>query len=53
MHAVGRGSNNEPVFVNIAYNGNPDSDAWISYVGKGVCFDTGGYNIKPSIFLFI
>lgn len=46
MHAVGRASKNEPVFVNIAYKGNPDSDHWVSYVGKGVCFDTGGLNIK-------
>jgi leucyl aminopeptidase len=48
MHAVGRGSSNEPVFVNMAYRGNPDSNNWISFVGKGVCFDTGGYNLKPS-----
>lgn len=48
MHAVGRGSINDPVFVNLAYKGNPDSDAWVSYVGKGVCFDTGGYNIKST-----
>lgn len=48
MHAVGRGSQNEPVFVNLAYKGNPDSDSWVSFVGKGVCFDTGGYNLKSS-----
>ena len=48
MHAVGRGSANEPVFINMAYRGNPDSNDWISFVGKGVCFDTGGYNLKPS-----
>lgn len=33
MHAVGRGSVNEPVFVNMAYRGNPDSNTWISFVG--------------------
>lgn len=48
MHAVGRGSANEPVFINMAYRGNPDSSDWVSFVGKGVCFDTGGYNLKPS-----
>ena len=48
MHAVGRGSQNEPVFINLAYKGNPNSDEWTSFVGKGVCFDTGGYNMKPS-----
>ena len=53
MHAVGRGSINEPVFINLAYEGNPDSDKWTAFVGKGVCFDTGGYNIKPSTYCFI
>jgi leucyl aminopeptidase len=53
MHAVGRGSQNEPVFVNLAYKGNPDSSDWISFVGKGVCFDTGGYNIKSCKNFFI
>ena len=46
MHAVGRASVNKPVFVNIGYKGNPDSDSWVAFVGKGVCFDTGGLNIK-------
>ena len=53
MHAVGRGSVNEPVFINLTYRGNPNSDHWVSFVGKGVCFDTGGYNIKPSTFIMI
>ena len=48
MHAVGRASKNKPVFVNIKYNGNPESDKWVAFVGKGVCFDAGGLNIKPS-----
>ena len=48
MHAVGRASKNEPAFINLCYNGNPDCDNWIAFVGKGVCFDTGGLNIKPT-----
>lgn len=48
MHAVGRASINEPTFVNMKYNGNPDSDEWVAFVGKGVCFDAGGLNIKTS-----
>jgi leucyl aminopeptidase len=48
MHAVGRASKNAPTFINLRYNGNPDSDKWLAYVGKGVCFDSGGLNIKPS-----
>lgn len=48
MHAVGRASKNAPTFINLKYQGNPDSDKWVSFVGKGVCFDSGGLNIKPS-----
>lgn len=48
MHAVGRASKNEPVFINLKYHGNKDCDKWVSFVGKGVCFDSGGLNIKPS-----
>lgn len=48
MHAVGRASKNEPIFINLKYQGNPDSDSWVAFVGKGVCFDSGGLNIKPS-----
>jgi len=48
MHAVGRASKNAPTFINLRYNGNPDSDKWLAYVGKGVCFDSGGLNIKPT-----
>jgi leucyl aminopeptidase len=53
IHAVGRASINKPVFVNIAYHGNPNSTEWTSYVGKGVCFDTGGLNIKTGKSLII
>lgn len=53
MHAVGRASKNEPVFINLKYHGNKDCDKWVSFVGKGVCFDSGGLNIKPSKNKFI
>lgn len=48
MHAVGRASKNAPTFINIKYQGNPDSNEWVAFVGKGVCFDAGGLNIKPT-----
>jgi leucyl aminopeptidase len=32
--------------INLSYHGNKDSENWIAFIGKGVCFDTGGYNIK-------
>lgn len=53
MHAVGRASVNKPVFVNLRYNGNPKDDKWIAYVGKGLCFDTGGLNIKTGNYSLI
>jgi len=45
VHAVGRASSRPPRFVDITW-GNP-SHPRITLVGKGVCFDTGGLNIKP------
>ena len=50
LHAVGRASINAPAFVNLSYKGNPNSDKWVAFVGKGVCFDTGGYDIKTGNF---
>jgi leucyl aminopeptidase len=52
VHAVGRASINQPAFVNLSYNGNPDSDKWVAFVGKGVCFDTGGLDIKTGNLFF-
>ena len=48
MHAVGRASDNVPTFVNLKYNGNKECNDWVAFVGKGVCFDSGGLNIKTS-----
>ena len=45
--AVARGSEHEPRFVTMKYNGNLKSKP-IVLVGKGVTFDSGGINIKPS-----
>lgn len=52
LHAVGRASINKPAFVNLSYNGNPDSKDWVAFVGKGVCFDTGGLDIKTGKLIF-
>ena len=46
LKAVGRASVYKPRLVNLSYRGDPDSDEWIALVGKGICFDTGGLNIK-------
>lgn len=45
--AVGKGSEHEPRFVVMKYNRNSKSKP-IVLVGKGVTFDSGGINIKPS-----
>ena len=44
IHAVGRASNRAPRLIDMKW-GNEGPK--ITLVGKGVCFDTGGLNIKP------
>ena len=44
IHTVGRASSQEPRLIEIK-NGNVGPK--VTLVGKGVCFDTGGLNIKP------
>ena len=48
--AVGRGSERAPVVAGFTWRGSAatDSSPLVSLCGKGVCFDTGGYDIKPS-----
>ena len=45
--AVGRGSIEEPKFIHIKYSvDNPKKR--IAIIGKGICFDSGGLDIKPA-----
>lgn len=46
IHAVGRAGSIAPRLIDLTW-GN-DSDPKITLVGKGVCFDTGGLDIKPA-----
>jgi leucyl aminopeptidase len=46
IHAVGRASARAPRLIDIVW-GDPAAPK-ITLVGKGVCFDTGGLDIKPS-----
>ncbi|MBY6265672.1 leucyl aminopeptidase family protein [Azospirillum sp. 412522] len=46
VHAVGRASPREPRLVDLRW-GNPEHPK-VTVVGKGVCFDTGGLDLKPS-----
>jgi leucyl aminopeptidase len=45
VHAVGRASDRAPRIMSLRWgNAGPS----VTLVGKGVCFDTGGLNLKPS-----
>ncbi len=46
--AMGRGSDEESKFIIMEYFGGKKSEKPIVLVGKGVTFDTGGINLKPS-----
>lgn len=44
IHTVGRASPRAPRLIDIAWG---DKGPKLTLVGKGVCFDTGGLNLKP------
>jgi leucyl aminopeptidase len=46
IHAVGKGSTRAPRLASFTW-GRPTASK-LTLVGKGVCFDTGGYNLKPT-----
>jgi len=47
IHRVGRASMHEPRLIDLRWG---DRDApKVALVGKGVCFDSGGLDIKPSV----
>ena len=51
MHSllgVGQGSRKDSRMVIMRWNGGRKSDAPVAFIGKGVCFDTGGISIKPA-----
>lgn len=45
---VGQGSDRESKLVVMHWNGGKKGGRPVSFVGKGVCFDTGGISIKPA-----
>ena len=51
IHAVGRASHRAPRLIKLDWFGPGGSDAahpHVAIVGKGVCFDTGGLDLKPA-----
>lgn len=46
--AVNQGSNKEPKLIIVRYKGGKKDEPYIAIVGKGMTFDTGGLNLKPT-----
>ena len=54
MHAllgVGQGSIRGSYLVTMEWKGLKNNSKPLAFVGKGVCFDTGGYSLKPAKFM--
>ena len=48
---VGQGSAKGSYLVTMEWNGLKNSSKPLAFIGKGVCFDTGGYSLKPAKFM--
>jgi len=51
VHAVGRASTRAPRLIDISWG--KASHRLITLVGKGVCFDTGGLDLKPAQYMLL
>ncbi len=49
--AVNAGSVNPAKLVLIEYRGGKAADKFVALVGKGITFDSGGYNLKPTKYI--
>jgi leucyl aminopeptidase len=50
-YAVARGSANPPRFIRLTWNPKGESKGHVALVGKGLTFDSGGLDIKPSDYM--
>ncbi len=48
---VGQGSIRGSYLVTMEWDGLKNGSKPLAFVGKGVCFDTGGYSLKPAKFM--
>ena len=48
---VGQGSIRGSYLVTMEWKGKKDNSKPVAFVGKGVCFDTGGISLKPAKFM--
>ncbi|OGX35039.1 MAG: hypothetical protein A3C36_04265 [Omnitrophica WOR_2 bacterium RIFCSPHIGHO2_02_FULL_52_10] len=46
--AVNQGSDKEPKLIIVDYKGAPGKKDYTAFIGKGMTFDTGGINLKPT-----
>jgi len=46
--AVNQGSPNDPKLIIVKYQGAPRGEKYTALIGKGITFDTGGLNLKPT-----
>ncbi len=44
--SVAKGADTAAQFIVMEYNGRATDDDKVALIGKGICFDAGGYNIK-------
>jgi leucyl aminopeptidase len=51
LWAVGKGSVHKPRLITLHYRGGKSGEAPILLVGKGITFDSGGYNLKPTNYI--
>lgn len=51
VHAVGRASTREPRLIDMTWG--KISHPLVTLVGKGVCFDTGGLDLKPAQYMLL
>jgi len=48
---VGQGSIRGSYLVTVEWKGSKSKSKPLAFIGKGVCFDTGGYSLKPARFM--
>jgi leucyl aminopeptidase len=46
--SVAQGTPEDPKLITLEYRGGPSGQKPVVFVGKGLCFDTGGISIKPA-----
>lgn len=51
LDAVGKGADDKARFIIMEYFGGKKGDKPIVLIGKGITYDTGGLNVKPSGFM--